>query len=59
MPLRLSNGGFEEIYDYMTIILAVYSDPLHPFIATLLSALSSDFRETYEQASIVNQSEIR
>jgi len=49
MPLRLSEGTFEEMHDYMAILFAAYSDPMHPFVAMLTPGLSSDSQETFEQ----------
>jgi hypothetical protein len=43
----LSDGIFEEIYDYTTISLAPYSDPLDPFITPLLQGLGSHCKEIY------------
>lgn len=42
MPLQLAEGTFEDIYEYISILFAAYSDPLHPFVSMLLPELGSD-----------------
>jgi hypothetical protein len=42
MPLQLAEGTFEDIHEYISILFAAYSDPLHLFVSMLLPGLGSD-----------------
>jgi hypothetical protein len=50
MPLKMSEGSFEEVHQFMSVVFAAYSDPYEPFVAMIFPGLSSDSPEKYENA---------
>jgi hypothetical protein len=52
MPLLLSEGKFEEIHDFVSVIFAAYSDLYHAFVAMINPGIGSDCKETYEEGEI-------
>ncbi|KUJ13714.1 GNAT acetyltransferase-like protein [Mollisia scopiformis] len=49
MRFQVSEGTFNEIHDYLSIMFAAYSDPLHPFVSALLPGISSQDPAIYTQ----------
>jgi len=48
MPLQSSEGSFEEIHEFVSVVFAAYSDPYHPFVAILLPGIGISDPEVYK-----------